>query len=79
MVINSIFSYQMWICLLQKYEEKMSQNFSEMEEYALSSLQLVTMEASVKMSSDNEVELKATMNDIALIDLQKERQGRKTG
>lgn len=69
----------MWICLLQKYEEKMSQNFSEMEEYALSSLQLVTMEASVKMSSDNEVELKATMNDIALIDLQKERQGRKTG
>ncbi len=50
-----------------------------MEDYALASLKLVTMEASVNMSSNNEVNLKATMKDIALCDVQKGKQDRITG
>lgn len=50
-----------------------------MNDYALASLELVTMEASVKISSSNEVELKASMKDIALCDMQKERQDIITG
>lgn len=37
------------------------------------------MEAAVKMYSDREVDVQASMKDIALCDDQKERQKRKTG
>ncbi len=50
-----------------------------MDDYALAALELVTMEASVQISSSNEVELKASMKDIALCDMQKEKQDRITG
>lgn len=50
-----------------------------MDDYALASMELVTMEASINISSSNEVELKASLKDIALCDLQKERQDRITG
>ncbi|XP_064395949.1 intermembrane lipid transfer protein VPS13A-like isoform X2 [Halichondria panicea] len=56
-----------------------SQSFSEMEDYAFTSLQFVTMEASVNVSSNNEVNLKASMKDIALCNMQKEKQDRITG
>ncbi len=65
--------------LLQSSSDVVSQSFSELEDYALASLQLVTMEASVNMSSNNEVNLKASMKDIALCDMQNGKQDKITG
>ena len=59
--------------------EETSKDFSLMNDFTLTSLQLVTMEAIVKMSSNKEVEVKATMKDISLSDLQPENQGKVTG
>lgn len=65
--------------LLQSVDNESSKCLSELDDFALASLQLVTMEATVKMSSNNQVELQASMKDIALSDKQKERQSRTTG
>ena len=49
------------------------------DEFALASLQLVGMELTAKMLSNDNVEVNATMKDIALCDQQKHRQQKRTG
>lgn len=50
-----------------------------MKDYALASLQLVSMELKTKVFSNGDVDVEATMKDVALCDDQKHRQGRNTG
>lgn len=64
---------------MQSPDNESSKCLSHLDDFALTSLQLVAMEATVKMSSNNEVEVQATMKDIALSDMQNERQNRNTG
>ena len=52
---------------------------AKMGDYSLASLQLVSMELKTKLSSNGDVDVEASMKDIALCDEQKHRQGRNTG
>jgi len=63
----------------QTPDDGTSTSLAEMEDYALASLQLVSMELKTKVFSNGDVDVEATMKDVALCDDQKHRQGRNTG
>ncbi len=60
-------------------DHEVSKDLSQCVEFGLASLKLVTMELKVQVSSANEVEVEASMKDIAFCDDQKETQKRNTG
>ena len=63
----------------QTPDDGTSTSLAEMKDYALASLQLVSMELKTKVFSNGDVDIEATMKDVALCDDQKHRQGRNTG
>lgn len=65
--------------IFQAKNDSSSMSLAKMGEYALASLQLVSMELNTKVSSNGDVDVGASMKDIALCDEQKHRQGRNTG
>ena len=60
-------------------DNAVSKTLSKCEDYSLASLQLVTMELKVHVSSRTEVEVQASMKDIALCDLRQEAKKKNTG
>lgn len=67
------------IDIIQTPDDGASMSLAEMKDYALASLQLVSMELKTKVFSNGDVDVEATMKDVALCDDQKHRQGRNTG
>ena len=63
----------------QTPDDGTSTSLAEKKDYALASLQLVSMELKTKVFSNGDVDVEATMKDVALCDDQKHRQGRNTG
>lgn len=59
--------------------DKVSKDLSKCEKFSLASVQLVTMELKVHISSKSEVEVQASMKDISLCDLREETKKRNTG
>lgn len=77
--VNDLVKEWVATCPLQDVSNSKSLDLNQLGDCGLVSLQLITMEMKVKMLSNEEVEVQATMKDIALCDEQKDSQKKKTG